>query len=123
MTAHKKDAGIAIPPDKIKVERCFYPNCNVGRAIEERDAHVEWRADIPLEAIYKRFPPVVKLAMQENCYDYERQYQKMVFDFYLHPECAAEWGMQLIKDALEADYRVGRRLSNREKEWEDYDQE
>jgi len=31
--------------------------------------------------------------------------------------------MQLIKDGLKANYRVGRRLSNREKDWNYHDEE
>lgn len=121
MGHYKKGKEQAVAPLE-KGEKCFYPNCSIKGRIKDKDACVTWLTDLPLENIYKRFPPIVKLAIQENCYDYERQYQKMGFDFYLHPECAAEWGMQLIKDALDANDRVGRRLSNREKEWGHYDQ-
>ena len=50
----------------------------------------------------------------------QKKYPSKPLDVYLHPECAAEWGMQLIKDALEANCKVGRRLSNREIQWEHY---
>jgi len=122
MGSYKKGQEQVVVPAE-NGEKCFYPNCSIGSKLKDKDACVTWRTSVPLEKIYKQFPPVVKLAIQENCYDYERQYQKMAFDFYLHPECAAEWGMQLIKDALNSNDRVGRRLSNREKEWGRYDEE
>lgn len=123
MTAHKKDNGRARPWEYgEEAHQCFYPNCNLIAGIEREDAQVEWDARLQLDTIYKMFPPVVKLAIQENT-KINQKYPSIMLPIYLHPECAAEWGMQLIKDALEANYRVGRRLSNREKEWEDYDQE
>ena len=121
MGAYKKGQEQVIVPAE-NGEKCFYPNCRIDSKLQDKDACVTWRTNVPLETIYSRFPPVVKLAIQENSYDYEREYKKMAFDFYLHPECAAEWGMQLIKDALNSDDRIGRRLSNREKEWGRYDQ-
>jgi hypothetical protein len=93
--------------------KCFYPNCHIRSKLYNRDACVTWDTNVPLEAIFKRFPPIVKLAIQENCDEYTEQYQQIIFSFYLHPECAAEWGMHLIKDALDSNRHVGRKLSNR----------
>ena len=123
MTAHEKDSDRARPWEYgEEAHQCFYPNCNLIAGIEREDAQVEWDVRLQLDTIYKMFPSVVKLAIQENT-DIHPKYPSKPLSIYLHPECAAEWGMQLIKDALEANYRVGRRLSNREKDWNYYDEE
>ena len=94
--------------------QCFYPNCGSrGHRLKSGDEVVVWNANIPLEVIYERFPAVVKLAIQENCNDYESKYQKMGFDIFLHPECAMEWGAHLIQDSMRASDKVGRILSGR----------
>jgi len=96
--------------------QCFYPNCGSRRhTLKDGDEVVVWNANIPLEDIYERFPPVVKLAIQENCGDYERTYQRMGFDVFLHPECAMEWGAHLIQDSMRASDKVGQILSGRAK--------
>jgi hypothetical protein len=122
MTAREKDADTLVPWDKATSETCFYPNCGFRHAIEQGDAHVVWDAHLPLQTIYAMFPPVVKLAIQENT-NHRKEYPNRMLTVYFHPECAAEWGMQLIQDALKANYRVGRRLSNREKDWNYHDEE
>jgi hypothetical protein len=122
MTAREKDADSLLPWDKAISQTCFYPNCGFRHAIEQGDAHVTWDVRLPLQTIYAMFPPVVKLAIEANT-NIDRKYPSKPLNIYLHPECAAEWGMQLIKDALKANYRVGRRLSNREKDWNYHDEE
>ena len=123
MTAHEKDNDRARPWEYgEEAPQCFYPNCNLIDGIEREDAQVVWDVRLQLNTIYKMFPSVVKLAIQENT-EIDPKYPSKPLDIYLHPECAAEWGMQLIQDALKANYRVGRRLSNREKDWNYYDEE
>ena len=66
MGAYKKGQGqVVVLPEN--GEKCFYPNCNIGSNIHDKDACVTWHTTVPLEAIYSRFPPVVKLAIQEKC--------------------------------------------------------
>lgn len=103
-------------------EKCFYPNCTVDSKLKDRDACVIWDVRLPLQTIYDMFSPVVKLAIEENT-KINREYPSKPLYIYLHSECAAEWGMQLIKDSLNSNNRVGRRLSNREKEWGHYGKE
>lgn len=123
MTAHKKGNAQARPWEYgEEAHQCFYPNCKLIAVIEREDAHVTWDVRLPLQTIYDMFSPVVKLAIEENT-KINRKYPSKPLYIYLHPECAAEWGMQLIKDALNSNDRVGRRLSNREKEWGRYDKE
>jgi len=120
MTAHEKDNARARPWEYgEEAHQCFYPNCNLIAGIEREDAHVSWDVRLPLQTIYNMFSPVVKLAIEENT-KIDQKYPSKPLNVYLHPECAAEWGMQLIKDALEANCKVGRRLSNREIQWEHY---
>jgi hypothetical protein len=119
MTAREKDADSLLPWDKTISQTCFYPNCGFRHAIEQGDAYVTWDVRLPLQTIYNMFSPVVKLAIEENT-KIDQKYPSKPLNVYLHPECAAEWGMQLIKDALEANCKVGRRLSNREIQWEHY---
>jgi len=107
----KGDDHLVLGPEGAGVE-CFYPNCKIGSKLYDRDACVTWDTYVPLEAMFEWFPAIVKLAIQENCDEYTAKYQAMRFGFYLHPECAAEWGMHLIKDALDSDDKVGRKLSN-----------
>jgi hypothetical protein len=123
MTAYEKDNDQARPWEYgEETHQCFYPNCNLIAGIEREDAHVTWDVRLPLQTIYDMFSPVVKLAIEENT-KINRKYPSKPLYIHLHPECAAEWGMQLIKDALNSNDRVGRRLSNREKEWGRYDKE
>jgi hypothetical protein len=123
MTAYEKDNDQARPWEYgEETHQCFYPNCNLIAGIEREDAHVTWDVRLPLQTIYDMFSPVVKLAIEENT-KINRKYPSKPLYIHLHPECAAEWGMQLIKDALNSNDRVGRRLSNREKEWGRYDKD
>lgn len=88
---------------------CGYPNCKRGLITAP---YVKWDLTIPMQTIYSMFPPVVKLAIQENS-DPNRQKYRMM-ELYIHPECAAEWGMHLVKDALQANAKVGRKLRSAE---------
>lgn len=92
--------------------RCTYPNCCSGKIVREQ-AYVVWDGALDLNLMFSRVAPVVKLAMQEHLQSYELKENYLYWPFILHAECAAEWGMQLISDALEANSQVGRVLSGR----------
>ena len=86
--------------------RCTYPNCRFN-LIGESLPYVVWDGALDLKLLYTRVPPIVKLAMQEHL-DSKQQANKCIYwNYFLHPECAAEWGMQLISDALKANPDVG----------------
>lgn len=109
MTAHPAETNLFPPggPSTNYTQKCFYPNCR-RPVIEYPDSYVTWDVYIPLQTIYDMFPPVVKLAIQENS-DTNKELPKAM-TIYIHPECAAEWGMHLIKDGLEAEAETGRKL-------------
>ena len=92
---------------------CTYPNCRRGKVTGE-EPYVIWDGNLDLESLYLTLPAVAKLAIQENSTDYIQKSGKILWGYVLHPECAAEWGMQLIKDALSIKHSVGRILSGRE---------
>jgi len=122
MTARSAETNLWPPgsPGTNSKEKCFYPNCR-GPVIEFPDSYVTWDVHVPLQAIYDAFPPVVKLAIQENTNTNPDDPSRML-TFYLHPECAAEWGMHLIRDALEADDKVGRKLRSAQEREEQYNE-
>ena len=95
--------------------KCAYPNCHVppDGKITGEEAYVSWTTDLDLNALYERFHPVVKLAIEENGDKYQKKYNAVLWTIVLHPECATEWGMHLIKDGLQADGHTGRLLSGR----------
>jgi hypothetical protein len=91
---------------------CAYPNCRSGKVHKEQ-AYVAWDGSLDLNLVFTRVAPVIKLAMQEHLHPHEVADKCLAWPFILHPECAAEWGMQLISDALKANSQVGRVLSHR----------
>lgn len=96
-------------------ETCSYPSCR-KKAIKLGEAFVMWDGvSYSRYEVERHLPPMAKLDAVANPDKYVEQYDRYVFNFYLHPECAAEWGMHLIEDALKADSNVGRML-RREKE-------
>jgi hypothetical protein len=92
--------------------RCTYPNCRSGKVVTGQ-AYVVWDGHLDLPLMFSRVAPVVKLAMQEHLHPHELKENYLYWPFILHAECAAEWGMQLISDALKANSQVGRVLSRR----------
>jgi hypothetical protein len=91
---------------------CAYPNCRSGKVVKAQ-AYVVWDASLDLNLMFTRVAPVIKLAMQEHLHPHELEDKYLPWSFILHPECAAEWGMQLISDGLKANSQVGRVLSHR----------
>lgn len=89
---------------------CSYPSCK-HRKIGKQDPMVEWRdVRFAAEGVHSELSPMAKLAVVANPSDYAAKSGLYSFDMELHPECAAEWGMHLIKDAIAANIKVGRKL-------------
>ena len=93
---------------------CAYPNCRSGK-VTKAQGYVVWDTDLDLNLMFTQVAPVIKLAMQEHLPSHEIEGRYISWPFILHAECAAEWGMQLISDALKANPQVGRVLSHRGK--------
>jgi hypothetical protein len=92
--------------------RCTYPSCRFN-SLGESPPYVVWDGVLDLDLFYTKVPPIVKLAMQEH-FDRNQQANKYIcWDYFFHPECAAEWGMHLISNAIKADPDVGRILTGR----------
>jgi hypothetical protein len=107
-----EDDYLPIPNVKGGGVDCAYPNCRKGKVTGETP-YVQWSGALDLEQIYTVLPAVVKLALQENKSDYIKKYNQLPWHYLIHAECAAEWGMHMIKDAMKAEGNVGRILSNR----------
>lgn len=109
---NSEDDYLPIPNVKGGGVDCAYPNCEKGKITGETP-YVQWSGALDLEQIYTVLPAVVKLALQENKSNYEKKYNQLPWHYLIHAECAAEWGMHMIKDAMKAEGDVGRTLSNR----------
>jgi hypothetical protein len=92
--------------------KCAYPNCkNNGTKIEKDKPFVIWHGvHIEKEQVWDGLSPIAKLSETSNFSEYVEKYECYHFNVELHPGCAAEWGMQLIKDAINADADVARNL-------------
>ena len=92
---------------------CSYPSCR-NRKIKKGNPIVIWDSvDFDKATVEDCLSPMGKLAVIANPTDWVEKYGHYGFNMELHPECAAEWGMHLIQNALEADPNVGRTLSGR----------
>ena len=89
---------------------CSYPSCH--KRISAGDNGVTWDSvGIEKEEFYYyNLSPLAKLAVVANPIDKSYRDNYFATSIYLHPECAAEWGMHLIKDAIEADSSVAQKL-------------
>lgn len=94
---------------------CSYPSCKNHR-INKGDPVVIWdNVDFPKEEVENRLSPMGKLAVIANPSEWIEKIGCYGFNMELHPECAAEWGMHLIENALAADPNIGRALTKRGK--------
>ena len=86
---------------------CAYPNCK-NRLIERHEDAVFWDgAHIDLDEFNRvNLSPMAKLAVAANPTDFVQKYGYYPVKIALHAACAAEWGMHLIKDALQS-HNVG----------------
>jgi hypothetical protein len=86
---------------------CMYPSCH-NRKIERNQDAVFWNGvHIPKEEFEHNLSPIAKLAAVAN--PREEQFRHYFVTMSLHVECAAEWGMHLIKDGLQS-HNVGTKL-------------
>ena len=108
----KEDEMVGIPKVPAGGVDCAYPNCRKGKVTGETP-YVSWHGALDLEHLYTTLPAVVKLAIQENKDDYMEKYNRVTWLYLTHAECAAEWAMHMIKDAMKAKDDVGRKLSDR----------
>lgn len=98
-----------------KTEICSYPSCR-NKVIRYGEAFVSWDGvAFSRHDVERHLSPMAKLDSIANPSDYVKKYDQYTFNFYLHPECAAEWGMHLIANALEADGKVGNILRGERK--------
>lgn len=89
---------------------CSYPSCK-HRRIEKDKPFVAWRGvDFSPEQINADLSPMAKLAVIANPSEFVEKFGVYELNMELHAECAAEWGMHLIKDALVADPVIGNKL-------------
>ncbi len=94
-----------------EVKECSYPNCKHKKISREEHA-VCWNGvHIPNDEFDDNLSPLGKLAVVANPrLDFNnREATHYYMTMFLHAECAAEWGMHLIKDAL-GDYSIGNKL-------------
>jgi hypothetical protein len=92
---------------------CSYPSCH-GRKIKPDEPFVEWLGvSFTVNQVAHQLAPLAKLAVVANLDDYAAKTGNLSFSMFLHPKCAAEWGMHLTQDALTVDPTVGRVLTGR----------
>lgn len=90
---------------------CSYPSCR-NKKIERFQDAVFWDGvDISKDNFESNLSPMAKLATVANpkTNDKGREQHGYYFNMAMHAECAAEWGMHLIKDALES-HNIGTKL-------------
>jgi len=90
---------------------CAYPSCH-HKQIKNTDDVVIWDG-VALNADdfnTRNLTSLAKLAVTSNPDKYVAKYNHYAVRLAFHPECAAEFGMHLIKDTLVGDNVVGRKL-------------
>jgi len=89
---------------------CAYPSC-LNRRIERHQDAVFWDyLNVATEEFNRvNLTPLAKLAVIANPEDFVEKQGSYSVKVALHVECAAEWGMHLIKDALQS-HNVGTKL-------------
>jgi hypothetical protein len=92
-----------------EVMECAYPNCKNKRIARDENA-VCWNGvHIPKEEFESNLSPMAKLAAVANPTEFMEKHGYYYVTIAIHAECAAEWGMHLIKDAM-GDYSIGNKL-------------
>ena len=88
---------------------CSYPNCR-NKKITRNENAVFWNGvHISKDEFEHNLSPIGKIATIANPTDYFQEYNTYYMTMALHAECAAEWGMHLIKDAM-GDPSIGNKL-------------
>lgn len=83
------------------VHSCAYPSCR-KKAIRRTDDIVIWNGmsiDVK-EFTSVNLEPIEKLMVESNLEPFTEKYGHFIHTMYFHAECAAEFGMHLVKDAL-----------------------
>jgi hypothetical protein len=89
---------------------CSYPSCR-DRRIGKTEPFVSWMGvHFPIDEAYHYLSPQAKLMAVANPSDYVEEFGCYSLNIELHPECAAEWAIHLIQDALKADGAIGHKL-------------
>lgn len=94
---------------------CAYPSCKHGKIDKDGPVVIWDNVKFHKTEVEERLSPMSKLAVVANPSEWLEKYGHYSFNMELHPECAAEWGMHLIQNALAADPNVGRILTKRGK--------
>lgn len=90
---------------------CAYPSCH-HKEIKNTDNAVIWDG-VAINADdfnARNLTPLAKLAVTSNPDKHMTIYNHYGVRLAFHPECAAEFGMHLIKDTIVGDNDVGRKL-------------
>jgi hypothetical protein len=93
------------------IRECMYPSCR-NRKIERHQDAVFWNGvHISRDEFEHNLSPMAKLAVVANpkTSSSGEEWRHYFVDMSLHAECAAEWGMHLIKDALQS-HNIGTKL-------------
>ena len=82
-------------------QECAYPSCR-KRMVHRDDDIVIWEGvNVSKKNFEDNLSPMAKLATIANPSEYYQKHGQYYVQLVMHAECAAEWGMHLIKDALE----------------------
>ena len=88
---------------------CSYPSCR-NRKINRNEDAVFWDGvHIDTYFFENNLSPMAKLTTRSHPTEYFEKYNTYYVTVGMHAECAAEWGMHLIKDALQS-HNVGTKL-------------
>lgn len=93
-----------------EIHMCAYPSCQNRKIGRNQDA-VFWGGVSTDTEYFNRvnLSPMAKLVAIANPTNFVEKYGYYNIQIALHAECAAEWGMHLIKDALQS-HNVGTKL-------------
>jgi hypothetical protein len=95
--------------------RCAYPSCT-RKNIDQNEPFVAWNGvGISEDQVMGVLSPIGRLAESANRPDVVVKTGVYWFNMEMHTECAAEWGMHLIKDALDVSYNLGSKLRESKK--------
>jgi len=91
--------------------QCMYPSCRNTKILRTEDAVFWDGVVIPDNQFEFNLSPMAKLITKSHpkIYSDGKQLKRYYITMGMHAGCAAEWGMHLIKDALES-HNVGTKL-------------
>jgi hypothetical protein len=88
---------------------CSYPICRNRKIARKQDAVFWDGVHLSKDTFESGLSPLAKLAAVANPTEFTQKHGYYYTSFAMHAECAAEWGMHLIKDALQS-HNVGTKL-------------